>query len=910
MKGDQDTSPSTPSAHPTIEEQKAQIYDLTLSETLKEGDEWYLLAIKWWIAWKEYVHYDGVPSEAAPHPGPVDNKPLVNEKNELLANASERNDFVLVSAPVWNTLLGWYGGGPPISRKVISRGKSSSYTALYVEVRPLVMKIIYGNETFPIALSRADTCGKLKEEICRIKNLNSEDVRVWDYHDNRKLKVLDADERLEDAQILHLQNILVETRKPDGSFPEDGIRSASSDYFSSGGYYGGSRRPASPGLVGLNNLGNTCFMNSSLQCLSNTVPLAEFFLTNSYLHDINAENPLGMKGKLAEEFAKLIRDLWSGQNNAVAPREFKTKLEGFAPQFSGYQQHDSQELLAFLLDGLHEDLNRVKKKPYVEMKEADGRPDEEVAKEAWSLHKSRNDSIVVDWFQGQLKSTLVCPECSRISVTFDPFMYLSLPLPMKMTRTLMVTFFPLRGTETPVKYGVKLPKYGNIADLKATLSDLCRVPADGLVVTEVYNYRFFKKFNDGDAVDSIQDRDIIHAYEIFIPTEESDQDIIYCPVYQLKESGGYSSYNYSRRSMFGVPFIISVPAKITYDVLYNTILDQVQRYLKIPVGKSRDVSNLGDTMSLDDDHQQNDVDSSSGYASDGEDMEDDSDGEGVSSLLQKQKGRVALPATLSDTSAYGSFFDIMLIDSYGQSEKQLPRGDLELEDRQHLAIYWNSAVFNSIYDSELEKEINEHPSANEDESESNNDITLDRCLELFTATEKLGPDDPWYCSKCKDFRQATKKFDLWNAPPVLVIHLKRFSYRNKYWREKLETHVNYPVRGLDLSRHLICPPNQPPVYDLYAVSNHYGSMGGGHYTAYALNKTTHKWYKFDDSYVTEVDESHVVTSSGYVLFYKRRDDQFSLSAAPTNNVLDSEEDTDEDTDTDATVQTTTQTTWP
>lgn len=48
----------------------------------------------------------------------------------------------------------------------------------------------------------------------------------------------------------------------------------------------------------------------------------------------------------------------------------------FAPQFSGYQQQDSQELLAFLLDGLHEDLNRVKKKPYLALRDAEGRPDE------------------------------------------------------------------------------------------------------------------------------------------------------------------------------------------------------------------------------------------------------------------------------------------------------------------------------------------------------------------------------------------------------------------------------------------------------------------------------------------------------------------------------------------------------
>lgn len=54
---------------------------------------------------------------------------------------------------------------------------------------------------------------------------------------------------------------------------------------------------------------------------------------------------------------------------------FQTQVGRFAPQFSGYQQQDSQELLAFLLDGLHEDLNRVKKKPYLELKDANGRPD-------------------------------------------------------------------------------------------------------------------------------------------------------------------------------------------------------------------------------------------------------------------------------------------------------------------------------------------------------------------------------------------------------------------------------------------------------------------------------------------------------------------------------------------------------
>lgn len=55
-----------------------------------------------------------------------------------------------------------------------------------------------------------------------------------------------------------------------------------------------------------------------------------------------------------------------------------------------------QELLAFLLDGLHEDLNRVKHKPYIKSRDADGRPDEEVADEYWANHIARNDSIIVD----------------------------------------------------------------------------------------------------------------------------------------------------------------------------------------------------------------------------------------------------------------------------------------------------------------------------------------------------------------------------------------------------------------------------------------------------------------------------------------------------------------------------------
>jgi ubiquitin C-terminal hydrolase len=66
------------------------------------------------------------------------------------------------------------------------------------------------------------------------------------------------------------------------------------------------------------------------------------------------------------------------------------------------------------LDGLHEDLNRILKKPYIELPDFDGMSDEEIAKRSWDYHLARNNSVIVDLFQGQFKSKLVCSECENV----------------------------------------------------------------------------------------------------------------------------------------------------------------------------------------------------------------------------------------------------------------------------------------------------------------------------------------------------------------------------------------------------------------------------------------------------------------------------------------------------------------
>ncbi|XP_066257757.1 ubiquitin carboxyl-terminal hydrolase Usp2-like isoform X2 [Euwallacea similis] len=184
------------------------------------------------------------------------------------------------------------------------------------------------------------------------------------------------------------------------------------------------------GLVGLRNIGNTCFMNSVMQCLSNTRVLLDYIRKDGYQKDINTSTS-AMKGALIKAFAEVIKELWaydsSGPVNTAA---LKSQIQRFAPRFMGYSQQDAQEFLRYLLEGLHEEVNRVTIKPKPITTDIDDNlPDSEKAAEAWRRYLRSEDSFIVDAFVGQLKSTLKCTHCGHCSVTFDPFWDLSLPLP-------------------------------------------------------------------------------------------------------------------------------------------------------------------------------------------------------------------------------------------------------------------------------------------------------------------------------------------------------------------------------------------------------------------------------------------------------------------------------------------------
>lgn len=175
--------------------------------------------------------------------------------------------------------------------------------------------------------------------------------------------------------------------------------------------------------VGLRNLGNTCFMNSIIQCLVGTDVLRELFASGAYRSKlVKSHGVASAFGDLVEEFTRK-----SSSSSYVSPSDLKRQVEKRAPQFSGYSQHDSQELLLFLLDGIHEDMNSCNrsKHPYVAL---DKLPFMEQASESWKQYTLRDYSKLVEIFVGQCVSTLTCLTCDEQSTVFEFFWDISVPL--------------------------------------------------------------------------------------------------------------------------------------------------------------------------------------------------------------------------------------------------------------------------------------------------------------------------------------------------------------------------------------------------------------------------------------------------------------------------------------------------
>ncbi|CAH8468072.1 unnamed protein product [Heterobilharzia americana] len=185
---------------------------------------------------------------------------------------------------------------------------------------------------------------------------------------------------------------------------------------------------------GLRNLGNTCYMNSVVQCLAHTRALVHYFLDGFHERKAVVSNLLGYGGEIVKHFEVLLTALYNQPNQDTELLKFRSAVAKHQAKFSSNDQQDSLEFLLFLLDGLHEDLNEARSernnstKPTQNELKTEYMSSREQAEAAWIQHKDLNNSIIVSSFQGLLRSTVKCNDCHKTSVTFDVFMVLSLPM--------------------------------------------------------------------------------------------------------------------------------------------------------------------------------------------------------------------------------------------------------------------------------------------------------------------------------------------------------------------------------------------------------------------------------------------------------------------------------------------------
>ena len=157
--------------------------------------------------------------------------------------------------------------------------------------------------------------------------------------------------------------------------------------------------------------------------------------------------------------------------------------------------------------------------------------------------------------------------------------------------------------------------------------------------------------------------------------------------------------------------------------------------------------------------------------------------------------------------------------------------------------------------------------AHGENNEINSSFDIYDCLKYMTREEDLDESNKWKCPTCKTEQLCSKKFEIYQTGPFLILYFKR----NKSFplRKKINTKIVFPIEELNLDNFIISNEFSKK-FELFAICNHYGDASQGHYTAYCKSQNS-CWFHFDDENVEKKNNvNDLVTEHAYILFYKRK----------------------------------------
>ena len=626
------------------------------------------------------------------------------------------------------------------------------------------------------------------------------------------------------------------------------------------------------GVCGGHNLGNTCFMNSSIACLSNCSELTAYFLTEKFKQNINKKNKQGLQGKLAYAWYDLLKQYWTTKTRTGDPSAVKSTVAKKVKKFAGYGQQDSNEFMTEFLSILNEDLNKSDKKEYKELKEK-GQDETELdcAKRFWDLHLKRNDSIITDLFCGLLKSNVVCSECGFNNITFDPFNTLTLAIPNRnyikerIDKCMDTSLFyiPKYCFGKSCTLAIHVPKDIKYKDLGQEINKLDKFgyKLDKLIYIKVSDSKL------KNIMDLNEEKGNKAEYIFAFDDLRKNENTKIIPLYMYKSE-----------SISAFPRILFLEENATFAELKKQIYYYARNFITSPYTKNEEEKDSLDNKLQ---HLKNNnelkTEEREKYINDSIELIDkefnkifveDKDKEELNEYFNDFPYKITLTKTFEDTN------HITLFEGKNNLESLKELNITTDEDSIKSLLENKDYCINIILKHKSKYSI---PKINlnscvsfqgKDVGARVKEINLDDLLDYFCSDEHLEKGNEWKCGNCHKRVNITKKFSIFYVPKLLIICLKRFA-KSGYGYGKDDTHINFPIENLDMGKYICGPDKDHSKYDLFAVSQHYGGCGGGHYTAVCKN-IDGNWYSYNDSSVSSTSASSAITSAAYVLFYRRK----------------------------------------
>ena len=451
-------------------------------------NKFYIIDSDFWETWKRNMNlqnYDELKTLK------INTEKLCDKNGKMNEGLVYLNNYIILTEQIYHLFCRWYGKpGIEIEREKIFLEKEDDNNNNFqsidltdkdtnyflkgedyktnkkfeIEINPVFILFLYFSDL-------KDICGEsftnLKEEIKKrmedtnIKfnkysrktkfsklllimqekermELDENNSRIWIYYHERFEIINNNNDSLEKQGIINKAVLILEINKH-GKWPIEELQQKKTEEY----------KEESP-LMGLMNLGNTCYLNSVLQIFLNIKEMKNIFdlilsQGENYLNFLL--NCKSEKVILFEEFINLLKGKYLDKKKTLIPKKFKSICGKFNENFAEYVQQDANDFYIFLLQSLHEGINIKTNNIYIEnrdiLNETISETENELGNEYWANNIRNNASYIYGLFTGQFQSKLICQYCHKEKIKYETFSSLDLPIPEGNNIVIFVKLFRL-----------------------------------------------------------------------------------------------------------------------------------------------------------------------------------------------------------------------------------------------------------------------------------------------------------------------------------------------------------------------------------------------------------------------------------------------------------------------------------